>query len=239
MCAVRRQRSPFYPPPNEVIIAPSILSADFSNLAQAVRKVERAKCPWLHLDIMDNHFVPNLTFGPPLVKALRKVTKKLFFDTHLMVEKPATLIDDFAAAGSNNLTVHEEACGDDLRGILRAIKATGMRCGVSIKPKTGVGAIEAVLGLIDVVLVMTVEPGFGGQELIPSCLNKVRQLRQIREKRKLKFLVEVDGGIHQQTAELAVAAGAQVLVAGSAIFNAGSVAGNVAALRKAAETDLV
>ena len=209
-----------------------MLSADFAHLAGELRKVERAGCTWVHLDIMDNHFVPNLTFGPPVVRALRKVSKKLVFDTHLMVANPLSLVDDFAAAGAQIVTVHQEGCETELPKVLKAIKAARMRTGVSIKPKTPVSAIEHVLGLCDLVLVMTVEPGFGGQSLIPSCLTKIHQLKKLKEKEKHRFAIEVDGGINKETAGLAVAAGAQVLVSGSAVFEAGNVSSNVAELRR-------
>jgi ribulose-phosphate 3-epimerase len=196
--------------------------------------VERAGCHWLHLDIMDNHFVPNLTFGPPVVAALRKVSSKLFFDTHLMVDDPASLVEPFAQAGAQLLTVHAEAAGKGLAGLLKSIRSRGMRAGVSIKPATPVSAIEDVLSLADLVLVMTVEPGFGGQALLPSCLSKVQALKRLRSSRRGRFLIEVDGGINPATAELAVAAGADLLVAGSAVFSGGTVSRNVAALRQAA-----
>lgn len=227
-----RRGQPFHIPA-EIIIAPSLLSADFSQLATEVRKVERANCSWIHLDIMDNHFVPNLTFGPPLVKSLRKVSKKLFFDTHLMVDNPASLIEDFAAAGAQNITVHEESCPDDLPRLLKAIKQLKMRAGVSIKPDTPPARIEEVLGLVDLVLIMTVEPGFGGQALIPACLNKLQHFKRLRDAKKHRYLIEVDGGINTETAELAVAAGADILVAGSAVFKDGRVSQNVTALRNA------
>jgi ribulose-phosphate 3-epimerase len=181
---------------------------------------------------MDNHFVPNLTFGPPVVASLRKVSPKAYFDAHLMVEHPETLIEPFAEAGVQNLTVHVEACGDHLPQLLRDIRALGVRAGVSIKPKTPVSAIEHVLEEADLVLVMTVEPGFGGQALIPSCLSKIRNLNRTREKRGLKYLIQADGGINLETAHIVAAAGTDVLVAGSAVFKGGAIADNVSALQK-------
>lgn len=195
--------------------------------------MERAGCRWVHLDIMDNHFVPNLTFGPPVVAALRKASRKLIFDTHLMVEDPASLIDAFAAAGSQVLTVHSESCGAGLAAILGRIRDLGIMAGVSVKPGTRIAEIEPVLHLADLVLVMTVEPGFGGQSLIPSCLTKVRKLKRIRAQRNLRYLIEVDGGVNLATAELCVAAGAEVLVAGSAVFAGGTVRENVEHLMRA------
>lgn len=195
--------------------------------------MEKAHCPWLHLDVMDNHFVPNLTFGPPVVKALRPISRNLFFDTHLMVESPLSMAEEFAAAGAQLLTIHQEVFRTDgeLSQAIKAIKSLRLRAGVSLKPKTPVSAIESVLAAVDLVLVMTVEPGFGGQALIPSCLGKVRNLKKLRESRGLRFRIEVDGGINQKTAELAVAAGADILVAGSAVFKDSRVADNVRVLR--------
>ena len=183
---------------------------------------------------MDNHFVPNLTFGPPVVAALRKVTNKLFFDTHLMVTDPGSLVEPFSKAGAQLLTVHAEAALKDLPALLKSIRAHGVKAGVSIKPATPVSAIEEILPFTDLVLVMTVEPGFGGQTLMPSCLSKIRTLKKLRAAKRSRFLIEVDGGINSSTIELAVAAGAELLVAGSAVFSGGSVSRNVAALRQAA-----
>lgn len=220
-----------FPKPGEVLLAPSILNADFANLGAALRQLERAKIRWLHLDVMDRHFVPNLTFGPPVVKCLREHSKKLFFDAHLMVSNPMSMIEDFAEAGAQLITVHEEACGAQLAAAIRHIKSLRLRAGVAIKPKTPFSRIERALHLVDLVLIMTVEPGFGGQALIPSCLNKLRAARKYRDQHNLGYLLEVDGGINNATAELAVAAGAEVLVAGSAVFAGGRVADNVAALQ--------
>ncbi len=214
------------------VIAPSILSADFSKLGTQMREVIRAGCTWIHLDIMDNHFVPNLTFGPPVVKALRKVSRKAFFDAHLMVEAPETLIEPFAAAGVENLTVHHEACPDNFSQVLLEIRSHGMQCGVSIKPETPLEAIRPFMAELDLLLVMTVEPGFGGQELIPKCLNKIRDARRLRERHNFKFKIQADGGINEKTASLVVASGAEVLVAGSAVFNDKPVSENVLMLMK-------
>lgn len=185
---------------------------------------------------MDNHFVPNLTFGPPVVKALRKVSKKLFFDAHLMVDDPLSLLDDFAGAGVQNMTIHEETCREGLEPALKAIKGAKMRAGVCIKPNTPVSAITDVLPLVDLVLVMTVEPGFGGQQLIPSCLNKIHALKRARERGKHRFCIEADGGINVKTTGLVVAAGAEILVAGSAVFSGSSVSENINAMREAIRT---
>ena len=216
-----------------VTLAPSILSADFSQLGTELRKLLRAGCCWVHLDIMDNHFVPNLTFGPPVVKALRKVSPKLYFDAHLMIDNPETVIDAFADAGVQHLTVHQEACPQGVSRTLRLIREAGMRAGISLKPNTPVSAIEPYLGEVDMVLVMTVEPGFGGQAIIPNCLNKVRTLKRNREAKRRNFLIEVDGGVNLDTIELVVAAGSDVLVAGSAVFGGAGIAENVAAMNAA------
>lgn len=218
-----------------VTIAPSVLSADFSKLGSEVRSLVKAGCPWIHLDIMDNQFVPNLTFGPPVVAAVRKASKRAFFDAHLMVQNPEPLIEPFAKAGVQHLTVHVEACSDHLLDVLRQVRACGMTCGVSIKPKTPVSSIEEVLGELQLVLVMTVEPGFGGQALIPSCVNKIRSLRRIRERRNHQFIIQGDGGINRDTIGLVAAAGCEVMVAGSAVFQDGKLAENIQALQKAAQ----
>lgn len=215
------------------IIAPSLLSADFSSLGSEVRKVVREGCHWIHLDIMDNHFVPNLTFGPPVIKCLRKVSRKAFFDAHLMVEAPETLVAPCAQAGVQLLTFHYEAGQDQVESLIERIRSHGMQVGISIRPPTPVNRIERFLRDVDLVLVMTVEPGFGGQALIPSCLNKIRTLRRLRERLKTHFSIQVDGGINAETIGLAVAAGAEILVAGTAVFSNGLIKENLAKLRAA------
>ncbi len=213
------------------IIAPSLLSADFSSLGTEVRRVLREGCTWIHLDVMDNHFVPNLTFGPPVIKCLRKVSEKAFFDAHLMVDSPETLVKPCAEAGVQLLTFHYESSPNNAKDLVDLIRQNGMQVGISIRPPTPVGRIEKLLKDIDLVLVMTVEPGFGGQAMIPSCLNKIRTLRRLRERQRSRFLVQVDGGINADTIGLAVAAGAEILVAGSAVFANGDVKTNIANLR--------
>lgn len=215
-----------------VRIAPSLLSADFADLAEELERVKAADCRWLHLDIMDGHFVPNLTFGPPVVKRLREADGELFFDVHLMIENPRDYFVPFAEAGAQGITFHVEAAGDRSAALLRQLRRMGQQAGVSIKPKTPVSAIEELLPLADLVLVMTVEPGFGGQKLIPATLAKVRELIRWREELGLSYLIQVDGGINAETAPLAVAAGADVLVAGSSVFGGGKVRENVRRLRK-------
>lgn len=196
----------------KIKIAPSLLAADFAHLADEVGKVERAGCDMLHIDVMDGHFVPNLTVGPFIVKALRKITK-LPLDTHLMIEHPEKYIDAFADAGSDGITVHAEACEGNLEEVLAKIHHRNVRTGVSLKPATPLDSLKKHLAGIDMVLLMTVNPGFGGQAFMPEVLEKVRQLRKI-----YSGDIEVDGGINKETSAAAVTAGANVLVAGTAIF---------------------
>jgi ribulose-phosphate 3-epimerase len=226
---------PNVPPSQRVVeLAPSILNADFTDLKTELRRLERAGIRWIHLDVMDGHFVPNLTFGPPVIASLRKVSKRLFFDAHLMVEEPWKMAGDFAEAGVELITVHAEAC-PDLPRVIRQLRRLNVGVGLSIRPKTSLKIIEDHLSLIDLVLIMTVEPGFGGQELIPSTLNKVRRLELTRQKHGQKFRLQVDGGLNPETAPLAVAAGADVLVVGSAIFADGKVATNIRKMQAAIE----
>jgi ribulose-phosphate 3-epimerase len=214
------------------VLAPSILSADFANLSTQLRATYRAGIRWLHLDIMDRHFVPNLTFGAPVVKALRPIHAGFYFDAHIMVSNPGDHVEDLAAAGCQCVTFHEEAAGDRTAEILRAIRARGMHAGLAIKPGTPVEAMEPYLDQLDLALIMTVEPGFGGQALIPHCLTKVRQLRRQRsEHSQYRYLIQVDGGINEKTVGLATSAGADVLVAGNAVYNGSPIPDNVSHLQ--------
>ncbi len=198
-----------------VKIAPSILSADFSKLADEIRKVEKY-VDMLHIDIMDGHFVPNITLGLPVIRSIRVVTK-LPFDVHMMVTSPDSYIDSFIDAGANILTIHAETA-THLHRTISSIRKKGARAGIALNPATPLSAIENVLGDVDMILIMTVNPGFGGQSFIKSMLPKIRKLREMIDKEKLDVEIEVDGGINGDTARQAVAAGADILVAGSYIY---------------------
>lgn len=219
---------------NGIKIAPSILSADFARLADGIAEAEAAGADWIHVDVMDGHFVPNLTIGPPVVAALRKVTE-LPLDVHLMIEAPERYLEAFADAGATYLTVHQEA-SVHLHRTVERIRELGMKPGVAINPATPLSALEEILPYVDLILIMTVNPGFGGQRYIPTSTEKVARLRQMLEERHLWGVeIEVDGGISPQTAGEVVQAGATALVAGAAVFNdAAPVADNIAAIREAA-----
>jgi ribulose-phosphate 3-epimerase len=216
--------------PTECYIAPSILAADFANIEKAVAEIEQSGADWIHLDVMDGHFVPEITFGAKMIAGIRKLTA-LPLDVHLMADQPAGLARAMAAAGADYITFHAEACVHS-HALAAEIAALGKKAGVSIVPATPPAAIEYLLPFVDLVLVMTVNPGAGGQALIPQCLEKTEQLREIRRQKDARFRIAVDGGIHQGTAAEARARGADVLVVGSAFFNAADKAAFVTKIRQ-------
>ena len=218
-------------------IAPSILSADFSRLGEEVQAVDRAGADYIHVDVMDGHFVPNITIGPLVVDALRKVTDKPL-DVHLMIENPDLYIPAFAKAGADIITVHQEAV-PHLHRTVQLIKSLGKQAGVSLNPATPVETLDVILDELDLVLVMSVNPGFGGQVFIPSALDKIRALRQRITQRGLATELQVDGGVKIDNIREVVAAGADVLVAGSAVFNTDDYAATITALRESAVSTTV
>ena len=199
-----------------ILLAPSLLSADFSDLASAIKKIENNGGSIVHVDVVDGHFVPQISYGEPIIKSIRKLTK-LPFDVHLMVEKPELMVDSFAESGSDWITFHHEATVHTDR-LIHHIHDLGKKCGISIVPSTPVSAISEILHLVDLVLVMGVNPGFGGQNFIPYTLDKIKNLTQIRAEKKLSFKISLDGGVNEKNFDEIARAGADILVSGSAFF---------------------
>ena len=213
-------------------LAPSILSADFARLLEDIKKVEKAGCEYLHIDVMDGHFVPNITLGPGIVKSLRKDVN-MVFDTHLMIENPDNYIKDFVDAGSDLIVVHVEAC-KHLHRTIQNIKSHNVKAGVALNPSTPIESIKHVLEDVDMILIMTVNPGFGGQSFIEGMIEKIKELKSIIDEKNLNVDIQVDGGIKPSNIDKVVKAGANVIVAGSAIFNSDDINETVKLMRKKA-----
>lgn len=211
-------------------IAPSILSADFSKLGEEIQSVEKAGADWIHIDVMDGHFVPNITIGPLIVEAARRITS-LPLDVHLMIENPAGYVEDFAKAGADLISVQVEAC-IHLNRTIQMIKGLGLRAGVVLNPSTPLSTIDWIIEDVDLVMIMSVNPGFGGQKFIPNSMDKVRTLRKIIQNRGLATLIEIDGGVNEKTIKNVSDAGADVFVAGSAIFKSPDYKKTIAKFRK-------
>lgn len=218
-------------------LAPSILSADFANLERDIRAVEKEGVTMLHIDVMDGHFVPNITIGPAVLKAIRNVTD-LELDVHLMITDPGRHIEDFISAGADILTIHCET-DPHLNKTLSQIKESGVKAGVSLNPGTPLVMLEEIAELLDLLLIMSVNPGFGGQKFIESSLQKIKKASSMKKEKQLQFLIEVDGGIKPQNAKQVIQAGADILVAGSAVFAGGTIEENIRLFRKAAFEGIV
>jgi len=216
----------------KIKIAPSILSADFSILGEEVKNLDMAGADYIHVDVMDGHFVPNITFGPVVIKKIRKYTK-LPFDVHLMISPVEKYIKDFADAGADIITIHPEAT-DNIERCVKTIKSLGKKAGVSLNPKTPISSIEKIIDTLNLILVMSVHPGFAGQSFMPEVLSKVKELRKIINTKALKTDLEIDGGINFETGALAIKAGADVLVSGTTIFSGKSLKDNIQKLRTCA-----
>ncbi len=214
----------------QILIAPSILSANFVDLKNEINKVEDAGADWLHIDVMDGRFVPNITIGIPVVESIKKTTK-LPLDVHLMIVEPIKYIKGFAEAGADIITVHIEACDNNIKETLDEIKKYNIKSGISIKPNTPVKKLENLIDEIDLILIMTVEPGFGGQKFIYPCLEKIKEIQKIAQKRNPNLHIEIDGGINSETAKLCIESGADVLVAGSYIYKSNNIKAAINSLK--------